>query len=67
MIRTIIIFISITDLLAKKYLIELHDEEGGTEVAEEEGGEEGSDYSLHKGLEMKQDGQDYYNYYYYYY
>ena len=57
MIRTIIIFILITVLLAKKYLIEVQHKEG----------EEGEDFSLHKGLEMKQDGQVYYYYYYYYY
>ena len=62
MIRTTIIFILITGLLAKNYLIEVADEGGDeeeTEVAKEEGGEEGSDFSLQRNLEMKQDGQFY--------
>ena len=63
--RTITIFILLTGLLAKKYLIEVADEEGdqggdqgGAEVAEEEGGDEdGSDFSLHRNLNMVLDGQ----------
>ena len=52
--RTIIIFILLTCLLAKKYLIEVADE-GEDEV--EEGGEEGSDYSTQDNFKMKQDGK----------
>ena len=62
MIRTTIIFILITGLLAKNYLIEVAEEGGDeeeTEVAKEEGGEEGSDFSLQKNFEMEQDGQFY--------
>ena len=62
MIRTTIIFILITGLLAKNYLIEVADEggdEGETEVAKEERGEEGSDFSLQKNFEMEQDGYFY--------
>ena len=64
--RTITIFILLTGLLAKKYLIEVADEEGdqgGVEVAEEEGGDEGgSDFSLNRNLKMVLDGQLYYTF-----
>ena len=60
MIRTTIIFILITGLLAKNYLIEVAEEDGEeTEVSNEEGGEEGSDFSLQKNFRMEQDGQFY--------
>ena len=62
MIKTTIIFILITGLLAKNYLIEVADEGGDeeeTEVSKEEGGEEGSDFSLQKNFRMEQDGQFY--------
>ena len=62
MIRTIIIFILITGLLAKNYLIEVAHkggDEGHPDVAEEEGGEAGLDYSFLKNFEMKIDGQFY--------
>ena len=59
--RTTIIFILLTGLLAKNYLIEVADEggdQGGAEVAEEEGGDEdGSDFSLNRNLNMVLDGQ----------
>ena len=60
--RTISIFILITGLLAKNYLIEVADEggdEGETEIAGEAGGEQGLDYSLLQNFEMVQDGQFY--------
>ena len=68
--RTITIFILLTGLLAKKYLIEVADEGGdqtgdqaGAEVAEEEGGDEGgSDFSLNRNLKMVLDGQLYYTF-----
>ena len=58
--RTISIFILITSLLAKNYLIEVAEEggdKGGAEVAEKEGDEGGSDYSLNKNFKMVLDGQ----------
>ena len=62
MIRTISIFILVTGLLAKHYLIEVGDEggdEGETEIAGEAGGERGLDFSLLQNFEMVQDGQFY--------
>ena len=62
MIRTISIFILITGLVAKNYLIEVADEggdEGETETAGESGGERGLDFSLLQNFEMVQDGQFY--------
>ena len=62
MLRTISIFILITGLVAKNYLIEVADEggdEGETETAEEAGGEQGLDYSFLPNFEMVQDGQFY--------
>ena len=58
--RTISIFMLITALLAKNYLIEVADE--GAKEAEERGDEEGSDYSdysLNKNFKMVLDGQFY--------
>ena len=54
--RTITIFILLTGLLAKNYLIEVADEggdQGGDEVADEGG----LDYSLNRNLKMVLDGQ----------
>ena len=62
MIRIISIFILITGLLAKNYLIKVADQggdEGETETAEEAGGEQGLDYSFLPNFEMVQDGQFY--------
>ena len=62
MIRTITIFIFITGLVAKNYLIEVADEgrdEGETEIAGEAGGERGLDFSFLPNFEMVQDGQFY--------
>ena len=54
MTRTIIIFLLITGLLAKNYLIDVVDEgghEGGEEGGDEEGGEGGPEVSDGKGSE----------------
>ena len=69
MTRTVIIFLLITGLLAKKYLIDVADkggdeggDEGGNEEGAEgetkedgEGSEGGSDFSVNKGLRMVMD------------
>ena len=69
MTRTVIIFLLITGLLAKKYLIDVADkggDEGGNEGGNEEGAEGetkedgegsegGSDFSVNKGLRMVMD------------
>ena len=60
MIRLIVVLISITSLLAEKYLIETSDREGeqqGDIRGEEEGGEGGSDYSFPLKLKMEQSGR----------
>ena len=70
MTRTIIIFLLITGLLAKNYLIDAADEggheggeeggdeeggEGGPEVADGKGSEGGSDFSYNEKLRMAMD------------
>ena len=58
--RTFTIFILLTGLLAKNYLIEVADEgedQRGAEVADDGGDEGGLDYSLNRNLKMVLDGQ----------
>ena len=52
MLGTNIIFFLIAGLLAKNYLIEVKDK-----GREEEGGEEGEDFSVPQNIQMEQDGQ----------
>ena len=58
MTRTVIIFLLITGLLAKKYLIEVTDKGGdeGVDSAEDEGGDEGGNEEGAEG-ETKEDGE----------
>ena len=58
--RIITIFILLTGLLAKNYLIEVADEgedQRGAEVADDGGDEGGLDYSSNRNLKMVLDGQ----------
>ena len=62
MTRTVIIFLLITGLLAKKYLIDVADkggDEGGDEGGNEEGAEEGAEGGAEEGAEgeTKEDGE----------
>ena len=52
MLRTNIILFLVTGLLAKNYSIEVDDK-----GREEEGGEEGEDFSVPQNIQMEQDGQ----------
>ena len=58
MTRTFIIFLLITGLLAKKYLIDVADKGGdeGVDSAEDEGGDEGGNEEGAEG-ETKEDGE----------
>ena len=58
MTRTVIIFLLITGLLAKKYLIDVADKGGdeGVDSAEDEGGDEGGNEEGAEG-ETKEDGE----------
>ena len=58
MTRTVIIFLLITGLLAKKYLIDVADkgEDEGVDSAEDEGGDEGGNEEGAEG-ETKEDGE----------
>ena len=59
MTRTVIIFLLITGLLAKKYLIEVADKGGdeGVDSGEDEGGDEGGDEEGGEGEIKVEDGE----------
>ena len=62
MTRTVIIFLLITGLLAKKYLIDVADkggDEGGDEGGNEEGAEEGAEGETKEDGEGSEGGSDF--------
>ena len=62
MTRTVIIFLLITGLLAKKYLIDVADkggDEGGNEGGNEEGAEEGAEGETKEDGEGSEGGSDF--------